>query len=342
MKDQGHRIANGSKNKSGQSELMQRNSTSQVITDTATILAQRLKQILAQKKMSYRKCAKETGLSLSTIAKLASGERGLKPSFSTVSAIADVLETTPEWLTGRESTTLIALMKALHHEAVHAIRTVAINRQLSLHDKFEQNAGVYEFLATRCRNAFASVLGLETDRFHCSIKLVDQKKKNVAERSVWTLARSEACTADPTVLSANLRKEVLQTVGINSASAALTGCSDRKANWHGKYNCFCCNDLTKYSEYDNARDNYKDYYRSVMVFPLRWSKRGESQITVRGFLSFDSKLTNVFPNTPCIFEYKHSAEAYYKDLCESIPFHVGGIIADVLATLFALEKEDGR
>jgi transcriptional regulator with XRE-family HTH domain len=319
-----------------------RNGAIETRADEATILAQRLRQRLAQKNKSYRACAKESGLSLSTIAKLASGKKALKPSLSTISAIAAVLETTPEWLTGRGSTTLIALITALHNEAIHAIRSVVLNRLLSLSEDFKKSAAIYEFLATKFRNAFAVGLGLEPDRFHCSIKLVDLKNGNVAERRVRTLARSEACTADPAVLRASLREETHQTVGMNSASAALLGCSDLHRNWGANYNCFCCNDLTKYAnEYDNARSNYQDYYKAVMVFPLRWSERGKSQITVRGFLAFDSELTNVFPNTPCTFEYEHSAEAYYKDLCESVPFHVGGIIADVLATVIALHDERG-
>ncbi|TET24228.1 MAG: XRE family transcriptional regulator [Candidatus Bathyarchaeum sp.] len=335
-------ITPGSKKKSHRLARLKRDSASKSASSFSTILAQRLKLRLAEKNMSYRECAKQSELSLSTIAKLTSGERGSKPSLSTISAIANVLETTPEWLIGQEGTSLITLISALHQEAIHAIRTVVIDRHLSLDGTSKDNTRIYEFLSTRFRNAFATSLGLEPIRFHCSIKLINQKNNNVTDRKVRTLARSEVCTADPAVLRANLRKEIEQTVGMNSASAALMGCSDRRRNWAYSYNCFCCNNLENYAdEYQNARDNYLDYYRAVMVFPLRWSKRGESQITVRGFLAFDSNLTDVFAKTPCTFDYEHSSAAYYKELCKSVPFHVGGIIADVLATIIVLHEDAG-
>ncbi|MHA2064206.1 MAG: helix-turn-helix domain-containing protein [Candidatus Thorarchaeota archaeon] len=319
---------------------------SDVLPDSGIILAQRLKQRLREKNKTFRQCAKETGLSLSTIAKLASGERGLKPRQSTIYAIADALETTPGWLTGQERVSVRTVVAALHHGAIHAIRSAAVSKNLSLGtnfgqlaDNFGRFADAYEFLATKCRQGFAAAIGLEANRLQCSIKLCKTAGDKRASSEVWTLARSEVYTSDPSILYSNLRKKITQTWGNNSASAALIGCSDRNTNWVGQYNCFCCNDLTKHPEYVNARLDWSKFYKSAMVFPLRWSIKGENELRIRGFLAFDSMLTNIYKDAPCIFEYKDSPNDYYIELCESVAYHVGGIIADCLATTIALANE---
>lgn len=310
------------------------------------IQSARLKERLRVLNLSHKQVASLSGLSVSSISKMVSGERGSRPSQYTISALARALGTTPGWLTGGEEITLLTVIRSLHNEAIHAIRSVFIDRQQLLVHNFKKSGEVYEFLATKCRDSFAAVIGLDPDRLHCSIKLRETiKDVRIANQKVWTLARSTSFTSDPVILQRNLRKEIKeQTVGTNSASAALVGCSDGKTNWLGKYNCFCCDDLEKYPKYVNIRPGWPKFYKSTVVFPLRWSKRGEGELEVSGFLSFDSNLKNIFSEIPCTFEYQHSPGEYYKKLYESATVHVGGIIADILALIIALldESEPGR
>ncbi len=77
-----------------------------------------------------------------------------------------------------------------------------------------------------------------------------------------------------------------------------------------------------------------------MVFPLRWIRGGKKEIEIKGFLSFDSKLADIFIDMPCIFNYKGGFHRYYKKLTCSPVYHVGGIIADVLATTIALQDKN--
>jgi len=61
-------------------------------------LAERMRELMREHEMTQAELASEAGVSQSMISKILSGERGRRLSHSTISPIANVLETTSEWL----------------------------------------------------------------------------------------------------------------------------------------------------------------------------------------------------------------------------------------------------
>ena len=233
----------------------------------------------------------------------------------------------------------VRVLAALHYSAIHGIRRFAVKGHLLRPDRLVEDAEAFQSLANECRNAMASAIQQEWNSLHCTIKLCKGTPAlPKADWVIWTLARSEASTSYPATLRGEFGPDAGQKAKENSAYAALIGCSDGKTEWGTRvYPCFCCNDLTKYDEYVNTRENWRDYYRAGIVFPLRWIKEPEPEINIKGFLTFDSILTDVFTRAPCIFEFKNDLKGYRKQLICCPTYHVGGIIADVLATAIALE-----
>ena len=233
----------------------------------------------------------------------------------------------------------IGWLAPLHYLGIHAVRKFTVNGHLLGEDKLDEDFDALEALANKCRNAFASVIGRRPENLHCNIKLREgQVGCPSTEWKAWTLARSEQSTACSP--RAEFGAEAGQQVGGNSAFAALVGCSDGHTEWGPQpYGCFSCGDLPKYAEYvNNGRENWADFYRAAIVFPLRWLRGG--RIEIKGFLSFDSKLTDIFIGMPCIFGYKDNFQGYYKKLTDSPVYHVGGIIADVLTMTIVLQDKN--
>ena len=102
--------------------------------------------------------------------------------------------------------------------------------------------------------------------------------------------------------------------------------------------CFSCNDLTKHETFECSRDNWQRYFKSTIVFPLRYKKIKQRKHEIVGFLTFDCKFSNVFGNIADIFEFKDKPEEYNHKLLSSTVYHVGGLIADTLATAIYLQE----
>lgn len=241
--------------------------------------------------------------------------------------------------TGQYKRISMGVLTTLHYQAIHAIRRFTVDGHLLSESGLEEETESFERLANDCRDAFGISIGQNPKKIHCSIKLYKGTRDiPQGEWTVWTLARSEFLTSEPFTLRNQFGPEAGQKAKENSAYAALTGCSDGKTEWGMQpYSCFCCNDLKKHDKYVNTRKNWPDFYKAGMVFPLRWLKSRKSKIELKGFLSFDTDIHNFFGDVPCIFECQFLD--YYRKLIDSIAFHAGGIIADVLATTIALQDK---
>lgn len=237
----------------------------------------------------------------------------------------------------------LSILAVLHQEAIHGIRKFMVNGHLLSECGREWKTHALEVLANSCRNAFATAIGRNKEKIHCAIKLYKGDKSIPrGDWIVWTLARSELLTSRPFTLRNNFGPEEGQKAKENSAYASITGCSDGQTEWGAQvnqvYSCFYCDNLIKHTNYVNSRDKWKDYYKSAIVFPLRWIKGQNSKIEVKGFLSFDSDTENSFgSNLSCI--YNTSFDEYQKTLQDSVAYQVGGMIADVLATTINLQDK---
>lgn len=213
----------------------------------------------------------------------------------------------------------------LHLETVHAIRKYVVN---------EDSPGSTDWgcLADGCRNVIADLLELPDRSLHCTIKLCHGEEEDAEEDwIVYTIARSEPC-ARP----AEYGLDHHHLVGHNSSFAAIVGCKDRKNTWTPyAYSCFASNYLTQHGDkYDCSRKDYIQYFKSTLVFPLRYRKIHEESTLVQGFLTFDSPEENAFVGFPEVFAYRDNPADYEDKLSYLAVYHVGGIIADMLATVF--------
>lgn len=223
----------------------------------------------------------------------------------------------------------------LHLGPIHDIRKFSISKK-----NLRDGRVTYEYLeglANHCRDAMADVIEVWPSALHCTIKLCDAHLTPRKEDAwVHTIARSTPCDRP-----AEFGRAKAHLVGRNSAFAALVGCSDRRTQWAPHvYTCFTCNDLTKHANYDCSRENWGNYWRSTSVFPLRYRTPDDSHQVI-GFLTFDSHKTDAFRGMPNIYEYHNSADTekmarseYDRLLAYRSAFHVGGILADSLATVF--------
>jgi len=231
---------------------------------------------------------------------------------------------------------ILGFVTKLHLESAHQIRTFSIHKYfLGAIDNSLKPYEPFENLANALRNTLLEMIELPSQRLHCTIKICNSiEDLPKSQWKVYTIARS---------LPYRGREEfgpsVYHLIGSNSSFAPLVGCNDRKNTWLPLvYSCFACNNLTKHSErYDNSRDNWSNFYRSTIVFPLRY--RENHEIKIIGFLTFDSNQIGAFGNIPDIFDYKDNPSAYEEKLSYSSVYHIGGIFADTLATTFHLQEK---
>ena len=219
-------------------------------------------------------------------------------------------------------------MTKVHLAAIHAIRRISVNQ-----DSLPDSSLTYEALqsvADGCRDAIAEILEVWNEHIHCTLKLCGGDKADKRNWKVYTVARSDPCNRP-----AEFGRGNYHLVGDNSSFAPLAGCNDRKNVWEPNvFSCFSCGNLRKYTRYDSSGKNWESYYNSTIVFPLRYRKSDAAEFSVIGFLTFDSQLDDAFGDIPCIFECQNNPAEYQEKLSYMSLFHVGGILADVLAMTF--------
>ena len=224
---------------------------------------------------------------------------------------------------------VLGTVSKLHLEAVHAVRTFAINRE-QISDNQETYLSL-EGLANGFRNVFADILGVQSLDVHCTIKLCASEQNLPKEEwKVYTIARSTPCRRPSEFGIKSAHK-----IGHNSDFAALCGAEDRKNKWHPNvYSCFICNDLKSHDKYDCSRDDWWVFYTATAVFPIRYRQRGDKLHHIIGFLTFDTLDDSLFRDLPCIFHDGNDRIQYERLLNFTSVFHLGGILADVLALSF--------
>lgn len=240
--------------------------------------------------------------------------------------------------------TVLGPLSKLHLKAIHRIRSIALSRaNLEALSKSHEHL---EELATDCRDVMADVIEAWPDSVHCTIKLCDRRKaKNKGQVKVYTIARSRGSDTRPRQFGT----EHAHLVGENSAFAALVGCNDRKNVWGPRvFKCFACNDLRDHGNYDCSRTDWDAYWRSTCVFPLRF-RAPDGDHHVFGFLTFDSPKPGAFRGLPNIYDYHNNAHSKKKGNDEfdrlleyRSAFHIGGILADTLSTMFLPMLQEER
>ncbi len=217
-------------------------------------------------------------------------------------------------------------------EAICVIRDFAAQNHFLVYDPSSGSIEPYIDMANSCRNAMVKILKCERTDVHFALKYCAKGRGRGGRRyQLWTFARSNEHGGRSLILGPKKRIAVYK----NSAFASIVGCKDSKKNvWPARPNqCFSCNDLTELPNYADSKKNWRNHYRALLAFPLRYveDNNGESKDRVIGFLTFDSPVLGVFGDIPSRFSYMDRSEEYLTEFRRTDVYHVGYALADALA-----------
>ncbi|HEY4309280.1 MAG TPA: hypothetical protein VGN12_07490 [Pirellulales bacterium] len=220
-------------------------------------------------------------------------------------------------------------MKPMHLEVMHGMRHLA-SQMRNLDGNFQATAMMAIDTCTACRRSMSRLLKVPANHLHCSLKLMEADGE---EGRVATLGRSKPFDERPSKLG----DDDGDLVTSSTTFASLLGMSDGVTLWSRDFTCFCCNDLKKQgTRFRCGRENWSNYYQSVLVLPLRYPRTCDGQdMGYIGFLMFDSPKVGTFAGLPEIFDYQNRAAEYLEELHSSPVFNLGAIFADTLATFLS-------
>jgi len=219
----------------------------------------------------------------------------------------------------------LGILGPLHVGVIHRMRNLALSIQ-DWNDVPPDLGFRAVDVCTSCANVMSDLLEIPEQEFHCCLKVFGPEMGTVA-----TLARS---------VPFDERPSDEHGVQENTVWSALLGHDDGSNHWR-PMNCFCCNDLWAHKPYFHcSRTNWEHFYRSVLVFPLRYVYDPvRNQYRTIGFLCFDSPNANAFPKMPDAFEYRGRPDRYRQKLAAQPAFHLGAIMADSLSMFLRASYE---
>jgi hypothetical protein len=229
----------------------------------------------------------------------------------------------------------LELFRILHENVIHTSRLLGESmKDWNIREK--ETTRLAQDVCTSSRKLMANLLELKPEFLHCCIKVLQASEANniPSKNEVITWIRSEPSDARPLDPKPHIVEQ-------NTVWSALLGCYDGAYNWKLSFKCFSSNNLSGHDEFNNSRDNWKQFYHSVLVFPihyLTYNESGQPIKNVMGFLAFDSPLKNAFGNAPDIFYYKDSPSKraeYDTLLSNSTAFQIGAVIADTLGVFLS-------
>jgi hypothetical protein len=213
------------------------------------------------------------------------------------------------------------LLRDIHLDIVHGMRCFAV----ALDTPGAEVAPHAHRLCTRIAAVMRFHLGLKPNELHCCLKVIVPQQKPTDAVVIETIARSDP--DDDRGDDHEVREADTSTI-----YCSLMGKFDGKTKW-SVHNCFCSNNLPLAENlFKCDREDWQQYYRSSLVFPLRFISQTEPlRYSAVGFLCFDSPRANAFHGMPDIFKFRDRFHAYHDQLQGSATFHLGAIFADTLS-----------
>lgn len=216
----------------------------------------------------------------------------------------------------------------LHEQVIHNARALGMRLENWIHTEIETTT-LAKNVCTSSMQLLSHLLELKPGYLNCCFKVLHASGGCDTNFTVASWTRSEPYDSR--------HKDTTQyTVQENSVWSALFGTYDGRINWIEPYKCFSCNDLWKHSEFQNSRQNWKTFYRSALVLPIKYMsyENGKEIENLIGFLAFDSPKQGAFGDVPDIYDYNRDLESrakYYSLLHSSVTFHICAVIADTLS-----------
>lgn len=212
----------------------------------------------------------------------------------------------------------------LHLETLAAMREMlleAADRPLT-HPQVSPAATRF---CSAARLAVTDLLELDEEDVQCSLKvIVTDGRRDYVE----TIARSQPGDDRPPQIGSGLGHPVDE----NSGWCSLLGRHDGETDWQ-VFDFFASNDLHRHGKlFKCSRTDWQRFYRSTMVFPLR-HQLSDGPFAIAGFLAYDSKLPNAFPELPDSIEFRRDWLGFHERAAHCTLYHLGSLISETLGML---------
>jgi hypothetical protein len=217
----------------------------------------------------------------------------------------------------------LPLIREYHENVVHPLRCLAV----AMNDVADPKATAYhaQRVCTEIAKVMRFHLGIRQNELHCCWKVI-QPKQNLKDLTfIRAIARSEPRDHRPD-------DEETRPAEQSTVYCSLMGLQDGTTVWK-PFSCFCSNNLPGHGHlFHSGRSNWQEYYKSSLVFPLRFIQKTEPLKYFNfGFLCFDSPEANLFRGMPDIFDYRDRFHKYLDLLRQNATFHLGASIADTMS-----------
>jgi len=222
----------------------------------------------------------------------------------------------------------LSYLTYLHEDVVHEMRKFALACEHCGSSKTWDEKS-WEIIGppavgfcTACRKMFCDLAELEDNQIHCCLKSITVSGDGSEIVETW--ARSEPI---------DFRDESIRhPINENTVWSALLGRNDGLQTW-SLFNCFSSKNLLEHSDqFKNSRPDWQKHYKSVLVFPLRYTnRRGTTHFDTFGFLALDSKKVGAFKRMPDIFEHIREKDVYHDKARICTMYQAGAAIADTLS-----------
>ena len=218
----------------------------------------------------------------------------------------------------------LQVLEPLHHDAIHAIQQFGASFSSEDEDRVGSE-GIA--LCTELKKQMSKLVDAPPNGMHCCIKTLGK------DGLIATLSRSTPYDRRPNEMGMSNAKPA----SYSSVWCSLMEQSDGITHWQAM-DCFACDDLPAADTkglFHCERQNWKQWYRSALVFPLRYqSNVHDNEYVVMGFLAFDSPKVGGFRGLPSVFDYTSpDKQADYHDaLRMTAPFQLGAIFAHTLSS----------
>ena len=222
------------------------------------------------------------------------------------------------------------LTAVLHQDAIHRMRQLSA---AGVDRNRESGANAAIEVSTACCKVMGDLLELSPHEVHCCLKVFCPGSSYASKNDcVVTLARSEPFDERGVDEKEN-NKHLVESS--NTVWSALLGKFDGKTSWP-TFKCFSCGDLWTHEKiFECSRENWENYYRSTLVFPVRYmTDPTKRERVVSGFLAFDSLKCNAFGSLPDVFSFRENPSDYHGQIAKHTPYHLGAILADTLGVFF--------
>lgn len=193
------------------------------------------------------------------------------------------------------------IFAAQHLLVAHSIRNIAEKAERTGFDSLDRKD--FDPLALHCSLALATYLNRDQKDICCTIKFCCPTQDPKQKVEVITLGRSHPNSRP---CPPNGREPKKHYVEENSSLCALLGRDDGKNTWTKPLPYFFSPNLDRYQKkFQCSRSEFKSYYKTILVLPLRVQNFNNETVTIYGFLTFDSLKKRIFRGRGAVDTRKH-------------------------------------